>query len=638
MNKVEPVVIKLAETRIDEKGVQEFASKYAATEWLNRVRPTQANDAEFLIELSGRACYKSYGVGLNPNITKIREDSRDYLRNVMQKGDGSILEHSSVTFAFLNVSRIFCYSEDTEVLTESGWRRFDQITGEEEYASLNPMTFELEYYPAVNYVAEPFKGKMVRIQSSMVDLLVTPNHRVFYYDFDKRSPATKTWKFGRADSLLGRRIFVKTDAKWKAPDTEKMTIPTITISATRTDTGTSYNREYEALEIPFDTYAKFLGLFDAEGSLMHGQASSYNISVYQSPSSPHLPYILETVREMGFTPAIYHNRPETARDEVVVRFCSFQLHEHLRRFGTHSYDKRVPDEMKRASARQIQLYLDSYVKGDGNIHKENRHTVIYTSSARMADDLQELALKAGCSASIRVDNRVGKMHFNQKCGGWIGQTRPNYIVGFRQPASLRPMINQRTKPNRTQIRLEDYDAKVFCVSVPPHELLYVRRNGKPVWCGNTHELVRHRAGTAMSQESLRYVRPREVDVWMPDDLEPVSKEFVETVEEIKKRYRELEAKFNWDRMNFDEKKRVTSGLRRILPDGIATNIVWTANHRTIRWVIEMRTDPSAEVEIRKVFGQVAEICLRDYPLLYSDFSRTELPDGTSQYVPKFSKV
>jgi thymidylate synthase (FAD) len=154
----------------------------------------------------------------------------------------------------------------------------------------------------------------------------------------------------------------------------------------------------------------------------------------------------------------------------------------------------------------------------------------------------------------------------------------------------------------------------------------------------THELVRHRAGTAISQESLRYVRPREIDIWMPSDVEAVSKEFEEAVDEIARRYRDLEAKFDWEKMSFKQKKRVTSALRRILPDGIATNIIWTANHRTLRWVIEMRTDPSAEIEIRKVFGKVGEICIKDYPLLYGDFTRTELADGTFQYTPKYSKV
>jgi thymidylate synthase ThyX len=52
----------------------------------------------------------------------------------------------------------------------------------------------------------------------------------------------------------------------------------------------------------------------------------------------------------------------------------------------------------------------------------------------------------------------------------------------------------------------------------------------------------------------------------------------------------------------------------------------------------MRTHPSAEVEIRKVFGKVAEICMKDYPLLYGDFTIKRLEDGTDQYSPEYSKV
>jgi len=154
----------------------------------------------------------------------------------------------------------------------------------------------------------------------------------------------------------------------------------------------------------------------------------------------------------------------------------------------------------------------------------------------------------------------------------------------------------------------------------------------------THELVRHRTGVAISQESLRYVRPRDIELWLPPDITSVSEQFLTIVEEIKKGYRKLEGSFPWDEMSFEHKKRVTSSLRRILPYGMATNILWTANHRTIRWVIEMRTDPSAEVEMRKVFGLVAEICMRDYPLLYSDFKKQDLLDRTCQYVAGFSKV
>ena len=156
----------------------------------------------------------------------------------------------------------------------------------------------------------------------------------------------------------------------------------------------------------------------------------------------------------------------------------------------------------------------------------------------------------------------------------------------------------------------------------------------------THELVRHRVGIAVSQESLRYVRPPELKFWIPDELSPEqATSMKEAVEQLEEAYRRLEGSIPWDSMDMDSKKRLTSAIRRILPDGLATNVIWSANHRTLRWVIEMRTDPSAEVEIRMVFDQIAQICKRDYENIYQDFVRKELPDGTGSWKPTLrSKV
>ncbi|MCL4399279.1 FAD-dependent thymidylate synthase [Candidatus Parvarchaeota archaeon] len=153
----------------------------------------------------------------------------------------------------------------------------------------------------------------------------------------------------------------------------------------------------------------------------------------------------------------------------------------------------------------------------------------------------------------------------------------------------------------------------------------------------THELVRHRAGTAISQESMRYVRPKEIKMWLPPEVEN-DKAFINILENIELSYRELESGYVWEGMDFDKKKKITSALRRILPNGMATNIIWTANHRTIRHVITMRTSEYAEVEIRKVFDEVAKKVKDRYPLLYQDFERKELPDGTGSWSPKFIKV
>lgn len=154
----------------------------------------------------------------------------------------------------------------------------------------------------------------------------------------------------------------------------------------------------------------------------------------------------------------------------------------------------------------------------------------------------------------------------------------------------------------------------------------------------THELVRHRVGVAISQESLRYVRPTHLRFWLPPELLDKKKEVRAAVEEIEKNYHDLERSYGWDKMNFDVKKRITSALRRIMPDGMATSIVWTANHRTIRHVIAMRTAESAEVEIRFVFDKVASMMKERFPLIYHDFEYIELDDKTRSWRPKYNKV
>jgi len=154
----------------------------------------------------------------------------------------------------------------------------------------------------------------------------------------------------------------------------------------------------------------------------------------------------------------------------------------------------------------------------------------------------------------------------------------------------------------------------------------------------THELVRHRAGVAVSQESLRYVRPASLGFWLPPELRDRQTEVKSIVEAIEENYHRLEASYDWKSMDFDAKKRMTSALRRVAPDGMSTSIIWTANHRTIRHVIAMRTAESAEAEIRYVFDRVAAIMKKKFPLIYQDFEPTNLPDHTRAWHPKYIKV
>lgn len=157
----------------------------------------------------------------------------------------------------------------------------------------------------------------------------------------------------------------------------------------------------------------------------------------------------------------------------------------------------------------------------------------------------------------------------------------------------------------------------------------------------THELVRHRVGTAMSQESLRFVRLTDMDWYAPvaiQESEEAMTIFARTFEELSKLQRELAEQFGLDDLDsFEEKKELTSAMRRIAPIGLATNIGWSCNMRTLRHVIEQRTSPWAEEEIRLVFSKIAELAVQRWPNLFADY-RCEMVDGLPHYTTDNRKV
>ena len=126
----------------------------------------------------------------------------------------------------------------------------------------------------------------------------------------------------------------------------------------------------------------------------------------------------------------------------------------------------------------------------------------------------------------------------------------------------------------------------------------------------THELVRHRAGTATSQESLRFVRLDRLSAYVPTHIkedEAGMEIFSRTMEKLEEVQIELAKVYDIDNeKKFDTKKKLTSAFRRVAPIGLATSIGWSCNFRTLRHVIEMRTDPGAEEEIRLVLAETAE--------------------------------
>lgn len=109
---VSPSVYLIAQTQLNPLEVERWLKDIGVTtEAMDRIldpwRSFTKTSAQTLTELAGRRCYMSYEVGLNPNVTRIRKDIAKYLTNILEKKDGSVIEHCTYTFAIEGVSRVF---------------------------------------------------------------------------------------------------------------------------------------------------------------------------------------------------------------------------------------------------------------------------------------------------------------------------------------------------------------------------------------------------------------------------------------------------------------------------------------------------------------------------------------------------
>jgi thymidylate synthase (FAD) len=165
----------------------------------------------------------------------------------------------------------------------------------------------------------------------------------------------------------------------------------------------------------------------------------------------------------------------------------------------------------------------------------------------------------------------------------------------------------------------------------------------------THELVRHRAGWAYSQLSQRYVDESDCNFVEPDlvaddaelhgmfleildDIRPVYEKMTDLLTEIiGSKYPEIT-----DRTTL--RKMARQAARCVLPNATETKIMITANVRALRHFIELRANPAADLEIRKLAVMLCRIMQKEAPSLFGDYEIYKLPDGTEACRTEFNKV
>ena len=341
-----------------------------------------------------------------------------------------------------------CYDEETEILTEDGWKKYYELRIGEKVATLN-RDGVIEYQPFLDLYVYPYRGKMIHIRNNIVDLMVTPEHRLYV----ARNYWESNLKFEliEAQEIINKGFRLKRDGKWLSSENKayfellKVHNPT---------------RKSSVIRIPMKEWLKFFGLWLAEGSCTIANRGKHEYIVSIASYNQKLKEeIFNMLKRWGFNPI--------RSGKGNIQIYNKQLYSYLSQFG-RSNERYIPKEIKNLPKEYLEILFKYMMLGDGYVGRGGDNYV--TTSKRLADDLQEIILKIGMTANIRISRytRTGK---------------PLYEVSILKPVHNQPIIWGKRDAKR-YIKLEDYNGIVWCVKTK-NGVVYVRRNGKPVWSGNS---------------------------------------------------------------------------------------------------------------------------------------------------------
>lgn len=365
-----------------------------------------------------------------------------------------------------------CYSDDTEFLTENGWRLFKDIQEDEKLAtvclelnekgeSLTQRKYlSVEYQNYTDKFSGTYSGPMYHFSGNHVDTLVTPNHRMLAARVEKNTGKKYSLELTEAAHLTNCFDFlIAPNPKIKAY---------------------SYKELFKDLPIPLDSLLKLMGWYLSDGSMIikNGKIKSIVISQKEGGRLSEAMQKWHSTKKDLANSSIYsyihtaNSYRKTQTTEKILSVRNKQIIDIIAECGRVK-EKHVPRWVFGLSKRMMEMLLDAMIGGDGTYrsHKTKSESIIYYSSVkRLADDVQELALLCGFETSL-----YGPYEY-------IKNEKPSlmYQVHIRK-------IDCNTKNlNRFQNieKIESVNQNIVCFTVPNGTLI-TRRNGHIAIHGNS---------------------------------------------------------------------------------------------------------------------------------------------------------
>lgn len=375
----------------------------------------------------------------------IPDDAPDfYLRQLMNKQQVVREDGRGVEYKEFGEDHCFdCFKDNVKVLTSSGWKLFKDISGEETLATCNLETDTLEFQRPVTLIKKRFKGDLVRLLNSRLDLSVTPTHRIVLQDGTIK----------KANELTKTHDRLKSHVKhWKGVAAKKVKLG---------------HKEIDPI-----LAARVVGWFVADGHL--NQDGVVFTKAKEAPRKT----MIKALKEAGLN----------FTGSRQLRVGDKELHDQFKEScldpgeGLGAYRKRIPRWLLDSDIYVLKAFFEAYSEGDGWETKQGRITTA-TTSPKLAEDMAELIVKLGTSTIIKV-RRVEDCQGGIIRGKEISAKHDQYWTAKEQPRAY----SLRDSRGNSSIQSEPYDGFVYCATVPNGTLVIMDAGGRTLVAGNCEKM------------------------------------------------------------------------------------------------------------------------------------------------------
>lgn len=372
--------------------------------------------------------------------------------------DGLMLPQSLLNGEMAGYS---CHDESTLTLTDSGFKRWNEIDSNDKIACYNPHTGEMEYHNYIEKHVYDFNGEMVQFYTDKIDICVTPNHRMWSAKQD-----SEVFEFVEAKDVKPKSSFVGSVESFSGNNQDTFAIGD--------------------LEIPIYEYCELAGLFVSEGCTSKDKRKKGNRHAFSICQSENC----ESFEKKS--DCLESSKINYWTDNKSFNLWSPNLSDHFHNeYGHGSNNKKLPTWLKNLSSEYLEIVLKSAIIGYGCEHKHNsrkaNNYVYCTSSKQLGEDIAEIAFK--CGYAVKIINRKNKKIRNKylnKTGHQIITNCPQYEVQISRGLKVRkPTIYSKSlKYANKEKTYVPYSGKVYCFTVP-HGIFVTMRNGKIAIQGNS---------------------------------------------------------------------------------------------------------------------------------------------------------